>query len=45
VVVTLLTNRVFMGEGKPGGILFNVWRAALHAAVLNDLRASGAPHG
>jgi CubicO group peptidase (beta-lactamase class C family) len=37
VVVTLLTNRVFSGEGKPGGMRFNVWRAALHAAVLADL--------
>jgi CubicO group peptidase (beta-lactamase class C family) len=38
VVVTLLTNRVFSGEGKPGGIRFNVWRAAFHAAVLAELR-------
>jgi CubicO group peptidase (beta-lactamase class C family) len=39
VVVTLLTNRVFSGEGKPGGIRFNVWRAAFHKAVLDDLHA------
>lgn len=46
VVVTLLTNRVFSGEGKPGGILFNVWRAAFHAAVLADLRLPrGRPRG
>jgi CubicO group peptidase (beta-lactamase class C family) len=37
LVVTLLTNRVFTGEGKPGGLHFNVWRAAVHAAVLADL--------
>lgn len=39
VVVTLLTNRVFTGEGKPGGTHFNVWRAAFHEAVLADLCA------
>ena len=39
IAVTLLTNRVFTGEGKPGGTRFNVWRATLHKAVLADLRA------
>jgi CubicO group peptidase (beta-lactamase class C family) len=39
VVVTLLTNRVITGEGKPGGNHFNVWRAAFHEAVLADLCA------